>query len=80
MYWQHRIKCLGCGLHFVVCSAFEEWPNQGTTRDLNLGEATGLIYCPECGTPNNKLVYEPAETEGFIFQAVPGDAQLTRLA
>ena len=79
MYWQHRIKCLGCGLHFVVCSDFEEWPNQGTTRDLKLGEATGLIYCPECGVPSNKLVYEPAEVEGFIFQAVPGDAQLKRL-
>ena len=78
-YWQKRIKCLACGLHFIVCTDFREWPDKGTTRDQQLGEATGLIYCPECGsTDKPKLVYTK-EVEGFIFQAVPGDATLTKM-
>ena len=79
-YWQKRIKCLACGLHYVVCTDFREWPDKGTTRDQQLGEATGLIYCPECGSTNAapKIVYTK-EVEGFIFQAVPGDAEMTKM-
>ncbi len=71
-YFQHRIKCMACGLHYVVCSDFAEWPLQGTTRDMKIGEATGIVWCPECGVPGKKLVYGPVETKGFIFQIVPG--------
>jgi DNA-directed RNA polymerase subunit RPC12/RpoP len=67
-YWQHRIKCLRCGLHFIVCSDYEGWPFEGTT-----GEATGLIHCPECGSAGPKLVAK-VKVSGFIAQAVPGDA------
>ncbi len=79
-YWQHPIKCLECGLHFLVCSDYEEWPDKGTTREQKVGEATGLVYCPECGhhgtgLPTKMLRYKPLKTEGFIFQAVPGDQQ-----
>ena len=67
-YWQHRIKCLKCGLHFIVCSDHEGWPFEGTT-----GEATGLIHCPECSSVGPKLVAK-VKVGGFIAQAVPGDA------
>ena len=67
-YWQHRIKCLKCGLHFIVCSVYEGWPFEGTT-----GEATGLIDCPECSSVGPKLVAK-VKVSGFIAQAVPGDA------
>ena len=75
VYYQHKLKCLGCGLHFIVCSDYEEWPIFGTTRDLKLGEATGVIYCPECGSTKNFLHWRQ-ETGGFIFQAVPGEGKL----
>jgi len=74
-YYQHPIKCMNCGLHFLVCSDYKEWPDKGTTRDLMLGEATGLTYCPECGDTSSKLIYEPKEIDGFIFQAVPGESE-----
>jgi len=78
-YFQHPIKCLACGLHFIVCSDFEDWPDKGTTRDQQLGEATGLIYCPECGSDLAKLHYHPRSVEGFIFQAVPGESLQVKL-
>jgi len=68
-YWQHRIKCLKCGVHFIVCSDHEGWPFEGTT-----GEATGRIHCPECGSAGPKLVGK-VKVSGFIAQAVPGDAE-----
>jgi hypothetical protein len=74
-FYEHKFKCTQCGLHFIVCSDFEQWPNLGTTRDQNLGESTGLIYCPECGS-NGPKVHWRKETDGFIFQSVPGDAVL----
>lgn len=80
-YYQHPIKCLNCGLHFIVCSDYEHWPNHGTTREQKVNEATGLIYCPECGNfgtgiSTKVLQYPPRETEGFIFQAVPGEQKM----
>jgi ssDNA-binding Zn-finger/Zn-ribbon topoisomerase 1 len=77
-YYQHKIKCLKCGLHFVVCSDYEDWPNEGTTRDQNLGEATGVIHCPECGTQNFGIHWKE-QVEGFIFQTVPGAAEIVDL-
>lgn len=74
-YWQQKLKCLKCGLHFVACSDYEYWPNVGTTRDLNLKEATGVIYCPECGS-NNPMLHWREEVEGFIGDTVPGKSEL----
>lgn len=78
-YVQKRIKCLACGLHFIVCTDYREWPDKGTTRDQQLGEATGFIYCPECGATDKPKIVYTKEVEGFIFQAVPGDATETRM-
>jgi ssDNA-binding Zn-finger/Zn-ribbon topoisomerase 1 len=74
MYWQHRIKHLACGLHFIVCSDYEGWPKEGTTREQKVGEPTGVITCPECGGTTNFLHWKE-QVQGFIFQAVPGGAQ-----
>ena len=82
-YYQHPIKCLNCGLHFIVCSDYEDWPDHGTTREQIIKEATGLIYCPECGQIGQRgfsgkmIQWLPRETEGFIFQAVPGEQPMT---
>lgn len=74
-YYQHPIKCLNCGLHFVICSNYEKWPNEGTIALQNTGETSGLIYCPECGHSGKNVVdgmlqMPVRKTEGFIFQMV----------
>ena len=76
-YWQHKFKCTNCSLHFIVCSDYEYWPDEGTAREQKAREATGLIFCPECGSTGTKVQWK-AEVEGFIFQAVPGDAKNMR--
>lgn len=75
MFYQHRIKCMDCGLHFIACSDYENWPNEGTTREQKVGEATGHVYCPECGSTGRKMMYAPVKMDGFIFQFVPGTDQ-----
>ena len=63
-YTQLRVKCMGCGLHFIVCT----WtPEQ---------HAATTMYCPECGQHMSKFIVWKAEVKGFIFEAVPGDAEL----
>jgi hypothetical protein len=37
------------------------------------------MYCPECGQHNGRFVVWQGEVEGFIFQAVPGDALLVNI-
>lgn len=74
-YYEHPIKCLNCGLHFLILSDYEDWPDKGTTREQKLGEATGTINCPECNTTGNKLVFSPRQEEGFIFQKVGGQQE-----
>ena len=61
-YTQVRAKCMKCGLHFILCSDYPE-QHAGTT-----------LYCPECGQHEDCFMVWKAEVEGFIFQAVPGDA------
>lgn len=73
MFWMHKIKHLKCGLHFVVCSDYENWPHAGTTREQQVGEATGIIHCPECGGTGAFLHWKE-QVPGFIFEAVPGSA------
>jgi predicted RNA-binding Zn-ribbon protein involved in translation (DUF1610 family) len=77
-YWKFPIKCLNCGLHFAVFSDYEDWPDKGTTREQMVGEATGVVYCPECGGTTRFITYRE-EQEGFIFQQVPGAAEMLGL-
>lgn len=69
-YYQYPIKCLNCGLHFLVCSDHEDWPNYRTLDSS--------AYCPECGSNESTLQFPPRETEGFIFQTVPGKIEIER--
>jgi transcription elongation factor Elf1 len=75
MHYQHKFKCLNCGLHFVVCSDFEDWPNRGTTREMRVGESTGVTYCPECGG-STRFIHWREQVDELIFQTVPGKAEL----
>ena len=61
-YTQLRVKCTLCGLHFIICT--------DEVHDMS------AIYCPECGQHEGKFIVWESEVEGFIFQAVPGDAEL----
>ena len=63
-YTQLRVKCMKCGLHFIVCT---DYPEQ---------HAITTMYCPECGQHLGKFLLWKAEVGGFIFQAVPGDAEI----
>lgn len=62
IYTQFRIKCMECGLHFVVCSWFPE------------RHAMTTLYCPECGQHNAHFYLYRFAVEGYIFQLVPGEA------
>ena len=66
-YTQYRVKCGECGLHFIICT---DYPEQ---------HAVTTMYCPECGQHNGRFVVWQDEVEGFIFQAVPGDALLVNI-
>ncbi len=68
-YYQHRLKCMSCSLHFIVCSDYKEWPTYANVKST--------ISCPECGN-NRPFLHWVTKTEGFIFEAVPGreDAEL----
>lgn len=68
MHYQHKIKCLACSLHFIVLSDREDWPPEKT---LSTGPA--VVYCPECGSTNEKLRWRAEEHDEFIFQVVPGE-------
>src|SRR5262245_2913911 len=64
--YEHRIKCMACGLHYSVFSYDEDWASQ---RDGG--------SCPECGTRGRKMAWGPvtmtADNGGqFIFMRVPG--------
>ncbi len=66
---EFRIKCVPCGLHYVVLTWNEDWPN--THACLN-------GYCPECGQTSEKLVWH-TQLDEPICHRVPGDAKPYRL-
>jgi rubredoxin len=68
-YTQFRVKCLSCGLHFIICTDYPE--TQGSARRT--------WYCPECGQHRGNFMAWEAKVEGFIFQTVPGDAPVYSL-
>lgn len=55
----HKMKCMGCGLHFALFSWEKERDNQKT-------------WCPECGMKGSKIHWME-ESDKQIFEFVPGD-------
>ena len=63
-YTQLRLVCRACNLHFIVC----------TERPESHGLST--MYCPECGQHDARFIMYEATVPGFIFQSVPGEAEV----
>lgn len=63
-YTQKKIKCLKCGLHFIICTWYKEAHNSSS------------IACPECGQNNGDFLIWSQQKFGFIFQDVPGNSKL----
>ena len=63
-YTQLRMVCRACNLHFIVC----------TERPESHGLST--LYCPECGQHDARFIMYEATVPGFIFQSVPGNAEI----
>lgn len=63
-YTQKKVKCLECGLHFIICTWNKDAHNSST------------ITCPECGQKNGNYLVWAQQKFGFIFQDVPGNAML----
>lgn len=63
-YTQVKVKCLNCGLHFIICT----WDKERHTNKT--------IHCPECGAHNGANLIWIQEKPGFIFEDVPGQAML----
>lgn len=59
-----KVKCMQCSLHFMIAT---DSPEQHTN---------GSIHCPECGQHEGHFLVWAEPGKGFIFQHVPGQAQL----
>lgn len=59
---QVKLKCMKCGLHFVICTWHPE------------RHSSGDAYCPECGQQDGSFLMWHEESEKHIFQVVPGEA------
>lgn len=66
-YTQIKVKCLNCGLHFIICT----WEKERHTNRT--------IHCPECGSQNGGYLVWIQEKPGFIFEDVPGNAILCNM-
>lgn len=74
-FWQHRLRCMTCGLHFTIHSDFEDWFHNSDLADEKAS-------CPECQSKLREggFMYWKAEVEGFIFEHVAGkDAVLVHI-
>jgi hypothetical protein len=61
-YTRVKAKCLGCSLHFVLCT----WhPERHSAQSL---------YCPECGQHEGQFLVWTECVPGVVGQEVPGDA------
>lgn len=60
MTYEHKYKCLRCGLHFIIYS----WD-----------EKKGTPFCPECQS-HGPSMHWLNETEKEIFEFVPGGSPL----
>ena len=63
-YTQKKIKCLQCGLHFIICTWDKERHNSTT------------VHCPECGQNDQLFMVWTQQKFGFIYEDVPGHAML----
>ena len=59
-----KAKCLACGLHFVLCT------------DRPTAHTRASLHCPECGQASGAFLVWLEEASGFIWQQVPGNAEL----
>ena len=64
MHTQLKIKCMGCGLHFIICTE-EKGRHSNET-----------IYCPECGQREGRYIMWSEEVHNPIYTVVPGTADL----
>lgn len=60
-----KVKCMACGLHFIICTWDIDRHNKGN------------LTCPECGQHSGKFLVWTQQQFGFIFEHVPGHATLT---
>uniref|UniRef100_A0A6H1ZH30 Uncharacterized protein n=1 Tax=viral metagenome TaxID=1070528 RepID=A0A6H1ZH30_9ZZZZ len=68
MYYQHKFKCQNCGLHFIVCSWIEGWPEPRGQKTR-----AKAVTCPECGN-KDEMLHAVEQVDGEIYMAVPGNA------
>ena len=61
-YTKIKAKCLGCSLHFVLCSWYPERHNAMS------------LYCPECGQHEGQFIVWTERVYGSVVQEVPGNA------
>ncbi len=61
-YTQCKVKCLTCGVHFIICSWYQD------RHDCE------NIFCPECGSKNGRFIVWKQKKFGYIFEDVPGNA------
>jgi hypothetical protein len=57
---QFKCKCLGCGLHFSVCSWYKDWVKK-----------VEKITCPEC-SQKKVMVLATRSSDKQIYEEVPG--------
>ena len=70
MHTQIKVKCIDCGLHFVICT----W-----NRDQWIKIPPRKIYCPECGKNDRQLIWSE-DSQQEINNVVPGNALLCGLS
>ncbi|SHI03967.1 HNH endonuclease [Clostridium collagenovorans DSM 3089] len=63
-FTQKKAKCLSCGLHFILCSWHKDKHDSSS------------LHCPECGQSNGNFLVWSQQKFGFIFEDVPGKANL----
>lgn len=59
-----KCKCLACSLHFIAFSHGDEWLPH---------------FCPECGQHSGSFIVWRETSDDFIFQHVPGHADLVAM-
>lgn len=66
-HYQYLMKCLSCGLHYVVLTCDMEWAVKRKPT------------CPECGEKGSSMALGLVASEKQIFEVVPGDIEANLL-
>ena len=77
---QYPIKCLNCGLHYIVCTWDHEKIEDGTDnngKEISETDSAWPVqhdggYCPECGNKGSRKMIWRRGTPEQIFAVVPG--------